>query len=223
LDEEDLPPGVAAELRLLRAEIAELRNPQAPPVPGGWVRRQWIPELADGHMILPGHHYRAMKAIRGRLQRRATAPVIGPDLINKQRHRALVLLLFCGVRIVAWMILAVLIGAGLLGLGGFTWAKTLAESLPFVVMISIYANWATDLGALIAAFAALVASDVHHDVVATGRALAADLDELEADVARLAGLAPGDEATRLAGDIRRRLAAVPATAAGRPPPHRRSG
>jgi len=208
----EVPPDVAAELRLLRAEIAALRSP-----PGPWQRRKWLPELSGGRVILPDRHYRTMKAIRRRLHRRATTAVIGPDLINRQRHRALVLLLFAVIRMGVWTVLAGLIGAGLAGAGGFAWAKMLAEALPFVVMISLYANWATDLDAATAAFAALVASDVHHDVVATGLALAADLDALEADVGRLAGLEPGPEAAGLAADIRRRLAGVPATAAGKPP------
>jgi hypothetical protein len=215
VNEDDLPPGTAAELRLLRAEIAALRS-GPPPCP--WVHhRQWAPEVSGGHVILPARHYRALKAVRGRLRNRAPAST-GPVLIARQRHRAMVLLLFGAIRIAAWTVLGVLVACGLAGVSAFSWARTLAESLPFIALISIYANWATDLDGATAAFAALVASDVHHDVVATGLALAADLDELETDVARLADLDPGEEATRLAGDIRRRLARVPATAAGQPKP-----
>jgi hypothetical protein len=115
------------------------------------------------------------------------------------------LLVFGVVRIVCWTILAVLVALGLAHVGVFAWAKDLAESLPFIALISIYANWATDLDAATAAFAALVASDSHAAVVSTGAALVADLGLLEVDVARLASLAPGEEAEALARSIRDRL------------------
>jgi hypothetical protein len=213
----EIPDDVAAELRLLRAEITAMRGR-----PAGWVRprqRKWLPEMTGGQVIQPERHYRVARALRGRLYRRATVKAIGPELINRQRQRAINLLLFGGIRIVLWTVLAVLIGCGLLGFGDFHWAKILAESIPFVVMISLYANWATDVDAATAAFAALVAADVHREVADTSRTLAEDIDALSTDVARLAALDSGDpEALRLAADIRRRLAGVPAIAAGRRPP-----
>lgn len=131
--------------------------------------------------------------------------------VSRQRHRSLVLLLFSVARIIAWTILGAAVGAGLLGTAGFGWAKDLAESVPFVALISLYANWATDVGTATAAFAALVASDSHAAVVATGRMLEADLEALQADVDRLAGLGPGQEADGLAASIRQKLVAAPRT------------
>jgi hypothetical protein len=192
----DLPPDAAAELRLLRAEIAAMRAVLQPPVRFTASARPAAP---------PPRQYRAMKTIRTRLALRAAAAV-GPGLILRQRRRALVLLIFGIARVAAWVVLGTLVACGLAGVTDLAWAKTVAESLPFIALISIYANAATDLDGATAAFAALVAADVHHQVVATGLALAADLDAVEADVARLADLDPGDEATILAGDIRRRLA-----------------
>jgi uncharacterized membrane protein len=128
-----------------------------------------------------------------------------PADIRHQRRRAVNLLVFGVIRIILWTIMAGLIGLGLLHVPGFYWAKILATSLPFVVLISLYANWATDLDGATAAFASLVASDARQDVHATGLALTADLDKIESDIGKLANLDPGPEATRLAGDIRRRL------------------
>ena len=179
----------------------------APP-PQKYTRPMWLPGMHAGHLVLPERHYRVMKAIRRRLHRRS-ATRLDPGTVNKQRHRSLVLLLFGVIRIIAWTILGAVVGAGLLGVSEFAWAKVLAESVPFVAMISIYANWATDLDAATAAFAALVASDSHAAVVATGVAITADLGELEGDIARLADLQPGDEATALSTSIRARLAAAP--------------
>jgi hypothetical protein len=129
----------------------------------------------------------------------------GPGRVSRQRHRSLVLLVFGVVRIIAWTILGACVGAGLLHAGGFTWAKDLAESVPFVALISLYANWATDVDAATAAFAALVASDSHAAVVSTGAALSGDLDALKADISRLAGLSPGQEASDLAESISHKL------------------
>jgi sulfite exporter TauE/SafE len=131
--------------------------------------------------------------------------------VNRQRHRSLVLLLFSVARIIAWTILGAAVGAGLLGTAGFGWAKDLSESVPFVALISLYANWATDVGTATAAFAALVASDSHAAVVATGQMLEADLEALQSDVDRLAGLGPGQEAADLAASIHRKLTAAPRT------------
>jgi hypothetical protein len=129
--------------------------------------------------------------------------------VNRQRHRSLVLLLFSIGRIIAWTILGAAVGAGLLGADGFGWAKDLSESVPFVALISLYANWATDVGTATAAFAALVASDSHAAVVATGKMLEADLEALMDDIGRLAELGPGDEAAELAETIRRKIVPAP--------------
>lgn len=79
--------------------------------------------------------------------------------IAQERHRALTLLVFGGARIAAWTVMGICVGLGLAQVTGFGWAAAMSQSLPFVAMISIYANWATDLDAWTAAFAALVAAD----------------------------------------------------------------
>lgn len=86
-----------------------------------------------------------------------------PPHIAKEQRRSRFLLTAGIVRIVGWTILGICCGLGLLHVDGFTWAKALATSVPFVAMISIYANWATDLDQATAAYAALVASNAHHD------------------------------------------------------------
>lgn len=86
------------------------------------------------------------------------------DLHLDQEMRRSRFLLIAGIaRIIAWTILAVLIGLGLIGVPGFHWSKIVASSIPFVVLISVYANWATDLDQATAAYAALIAARAHHD------------------------------------------------------------
>jgi hypothetical protein len=128
---------------------------------------------------------------------------------GRQHRRSVFLLVFGIVRIIGWTIMAALIGAGLAGIGGFLWAKTLAESIPFVALISVYANWATDVDAATAAFAALVASDSHAAVVTIGDVLGADLKGLKADITKLAGLHPGPEAAALEESIQQKLTEPP--------------
>jgi uncharacterized membrane protein len=57
----DMNPDAAAELRHLRAEIAALREhvTSAP-----WTRNTWLPELHEGHVEMPEHHYRLMRWLR---------------------------------------------------------------------------------------------------------------------------------------------------------------
>lgn len=141
------------------------------------------------------------------VQQRAHLAHVQRGHIASQRTRSLVLLIFGVIRIIAWSVLAVLIGLGLAHVHGFAWAKALAESLPFVVMISIYANWATDLDAATAAFAALVAADASASSEKNRSLLARDFTSLEADIARLAEMQPCAEATALAESIRARLKA----------------
>jgi hypothetical protein len=109
------------------------------------------------------------------------------------------------IRIVIWTLMAVLIGLGLLHVPGFNWSRALAESLPFVVMISLYANWATDVDAATSAFAALVAADARRASELAREMLERDFGRLEEDVARLAQLSPGPEADELSRAIQRRL------------------
>jgi hypothetical protein len=129
--------------------------------------------------------------------------------IATQRRRSLLLLLFGIVRIIAWMILGACVILGLAHMQGFGWAKVLSESVPFVSMISIYANWATDLDAATAAFAALVAADSHSAVEASREMLSVDVTAIEEDIARLAAMQPGPEAIALAAQIRQKLPPPP--------------
>jgi len=129
--------------------------------------------------------------------------------IATQRRRSLILLLFGFVRIIAWMILGACVSLGLLHIQGFAWAKVLSASVPFVALISIYSNWATDVDASTAAFAALVAADSHNAVEASREMLTGDVAAIEEDIARLAAMQPGPAATALAAEIRRKLPPPP--------------
>ncbi len=125
--------------------------------------------------------------------------------VSGQRRRAATLLWFGLIRIILWLALSACIIAGLLHAEHFTWAKVLAESLPFVVLISLYANIATDLDAVTAAFAALVAADAHRAAAIAASHQTFDTETLMHDISRLADLSPGEEAGQLADDIRVRL------------------
>lgn len=93
----------------------------------------------------------------------------GHEHVYKQRSRSLFLLLTGVIRIIAWTLLGICVALGLTGVPGFHWATELSKSVPFVAMISIYANWATDVDASTAAYAALVAADAHGDSDAVRR------------------------------------------------------
>ena len=205
-DPENLSPDAAAELRWIRAEIAAMRQ-QLPP-PEQWHRGVWLPEIHEGHLELPERHYRVMNWLRGRIHRRSHA-VVAPAAVNKQRRNSQWLLITGIIRTVFWALLLGCVVAGLAHVLGFEWAKALSASVPFVAAVSLYANLATDGGAAISAYAALVAADVHSQVAVTRSVLTADLAGLEADIARLADLEPGAEAASLADSIRGRLAGRP--------------
>ena len=79
-------------------------------------------------------------------------------------------------------------------------------------VISYYCNFSTDLANFTAGLAALFSSDSHAATVAATVSLDADFDTMETDIARLADLQPGAEASELAAGIRGRLQA----ASGRP-------
>lgn len=85
------------------------------------------------------------------------------ETAGQQHHRARFLLIFGGFRIAAWTVLFVLVCLGLLGVGGTVWAADLSKSIPFVALISIYANWATDLDGFTASYAALIAAETRED------------------------------------------------------------
>lgn len=193
----DLSPDAASELRLLRAEIAALRAHVASPPP--WTRGTWLPKVREGHLEASVRH----RQLRGWLHRRAHAPLL-PVAANKQRQHSLWLLVTTLVRVAAWTILIACVAAGIAHGPGFAWARSLSQSIPFVALISLYANWATDFGAAIASYAALVAADVHHQVAAARTALGADLAEIQADIDRIAEL-QGDEAAELAAMVKAKL------------------
>lgn len=71
------------------------------------------------------------------------------------------LLIFGLVRMVAWIVMMVFVGLGLLGVDTFKWASHLGTLVVFVTLISFYANAATDLDAVTAAWAAIRAGKAH--------------------------------------------------------------
>jgi uncharacterized membrane protein len=76
MKDDDMDPNAAAELRMLRAEIAALRDHIMPPdtVPRTsleWpaethdpVDAKWLPTVSEGHLVLPEQHYRLMQGLR---------------------------------------------------------------------------------------------------------------------------------------------------------------
>jgi len=137
--------------------------------------------------------------------KRETADQDATDKIASQHRRSMFLMVTSIIRTCLWVVLGILIAAGLAGASDFGWAKDLSHSLAFLALVSIYANAATDLDAAIAAFAALVASRGLAVADATRRAVVKDFETLSTDISRLASLDPGPEAAQLAEDIRYRL------------------
>lgn len=80
---------------------------------------------------------------------------------RSQHNRSKSLLVFGIARIIAWTLLGAFVILGMFHVELFGWAFTLAKSVPFVAIISVYANWATDLDGATAAYAALVAASAH--------------------------------------------------------------
>lgn len=137
--------------------------------------------------------------------------------VTNQRKKSLVLLWFGIARTTSWLILGSMVALGLMHVGPFDWAAILSRSVPFVALISIYANAATDFDAVSAAFAALVAADAHKAAATAAGYQVLDTDTLMHDIARLAELEPGDEGFHLSADIRARLrpGATPVPGGGR--------
>ena len=71
------------------------------------------------------------------------------------------LLIFGVVRTVAWLVMMGFVALGLLGVTSFHWASHLATLVVFVTFISFYANAATDLDQVTAAWAAIRAGKAH--------------------------------------------------------------
>ena len=124
----------------------------------------------------------------------------GAAHIDRQRQRALRLAVFSFVRMTVWLLL---IGCYALNylFPGFGWTRVLFASVPFVALISLYANAATDYGAGSANLAELTAGDAHDDTEHTRAELDVDFAALETDIAQLAALQPGTAAQELAGRI----------------------
>lgn len=213
-----LDQDAAAELRLIRAEMTAIRQQvireqvarEAIPPPPPWVRNQWMPGVHDHHLMLPERHYRVMKAVRTRVHRRAHLGTLTRDHISRQRRAALWLTIFAAARTAAWVVCMALIGVYALGLGGgfIRGFAHLSSLVLWVSLISYYCNASTDAANLMAGIAALFSSDTHAATVAASVSAGADFASLEADIARLADLQPGSEASELAAAIRARLQAA---------------
>lgn len=156
----------------------------------------------SGHLRIPRRP--APHEIAAWLHNRTTRH-LGADQARRQRRLSLFLLIFGLIRMTAWCILGVIIVLGLAHLEALSWAKQLAESVPFVVLVSIYANIATDLDQVCAAFAALVAADAHLAAETARQVLAGAIESVGDDIVRLAQLQPCQEADDLAASIRNRL------------------
>lgn len=126
------------------------------------------------------------------------------DQIHRQRMVALVMIGSGLLRVAIWALLI------LLYLLHVKFARNLYASVSFVALLSVLALLLTDWGQVAASLAQLAAGDVHHDVNANRDALALDVEQLNADVARLAELQPGPEGDALATEIRERLGKSPA-------------
>jgi hypothetical protein len=204
-DRDSLNPDVAAELRLLRAEITAIRT-QPPPHPHHPHVR--LPRFDPaGHLIIPRHHRLAGKP-RAWLHLRAHAGPLPHAKISKQRRTALWLTAFAAARVAVWaaaMTVLVLYAAGLRGTF-VAWFVHLSSLVVWVSFISYYCNAATDFATFTAGLAALFSADSHAAVITAGTATSASLDTIESDIARLADLQPGPEAAALADSIRRQLA-----------------
>ena len=208
------PPDTAAELRLIRKELGAIRRQV--------VREQEAREavrpapspprvLAPRPAPVPQRHYRVMASLRSRIHHRAHLGTLSHERISRQRRAALWLTLFAGSRTLAWVVCMAFIGLYEIGLGGsfITGFAHLSSLVLWVSVISYYCNASTDLANFTAGLAALFSSDSHAATVAASVSFGADFEAMEADIARLADLQPGEEATELATAIRRRLQAEP--------------
>lgn len=207
----DLTPDAVAELRLIRAEIAALRSGIAVPRVPRLHQHRWLPGYEDRNWVLPERHYQLTRVLHNRIHRRAAAGSLPASHISKQRRLALWLALTAGLRTAVWVLAMLLIVLYWCGVTGTVihWFIALSGSIVFVTFISLYCNAATDGSALTASIAALFSADSHAAVVTTGFTLSSDLSDdftaLESDIARLADMTPGAEASALASSIRQRL------------------
>lgn len=158
-----------------------------------------------------------MNPVRRWVRKRAHNGPVSHAHVSRQRRAALWMTIFAAVRTVAWIICMLLIAAHWLGAGGsfLRGFISLSGSVVFVTFISFYCNASTDAANLMAGIAALFSADSHATALAGNATVSADFTSLESDIARLADLQPGPEATALAGEIRQRLAAPAVPAAER--------
>ena len=150
-----------------------------------------------------------MNPVRRWVHKRAHNGPVTHAHVSRQRRFALYMTIFAGVRVVAWTACMLLIIAYALGAKGsfIIFFVRLSSLVLWVSFISYYCNAATDFASFMAGVSALFASDSHAAAIAGNANTSADFTALESDIARLADLQPGPEATALAGEIRQRLAA----------------
>ena len=152
-----------------------------------------------------------MNRLRQWVHHRAHHGPVSHAAVSRQRRAALWMTIFAAVRTFAWLVCMLIILVHYAGVGGAFIHSFIAtsSSVLFVTLISFYCNASTDAANLMAGMAALFSSDSHAAAIAGNASMSADFTSLESDVARLADLQPGPEATALAGEIRQRLAAKP--------------
>jgi hypothetical protein len=119
--------------------------------------------------------------------------------VSHQRRTALILIITALIRVAAWMLLTILYVIGV------AFAVKLFKSVAFVALISMFALILTDWGQFAASMAQLTAGDVHASVRDMHAAQDVNFDQIEADLVKLAELAPGPEAHALAQAIREQI------------------
>jgi uncharacterized membrane protein len=123
----------------------------------------------------------------------------GRSRVNRGRRTALILIDTGLLRVFIWSAL------GLAYLVGVPFAVGLFKSVAFVALISDIALIETAFSQVAASLAQYTAGDTHQDVEHVRRELAIDTAAIGRDIAKLAALQPGPQATALATEIRRRL------------------
>lgn len=119
--------------------------------------------------------------------------------VAHQRRTALILIYTALGRVAVWTLLTILY------LVGVAFAVSLFKSVAFVALISMFALILTDWGQFAASMAQLTAGDVHASVRDMHAAQDVNFDQIEADLVKLAELAPGREAHALAQSIREQI------------------
>jgi len=208
----EVGPDAAAELRLIRSEITAIRQQviREQVTRERAAREHTIPAApapSPAPHLIPPRHYRVMGTLRGRIHRRAHLGTLTHEKISRQRRAALYLTFFAGIRCLAWLACMAFIGLHEIGIGGgfIGGFARLSGLVVWVSVISYYCNASTDLANFTAGLAALFSSDTHAATVAASASFGADFASLEDDIARLADLQPGTEASELSDAIRHRL------------------